>query len=55
MNLQDMVDKLRNHYDPENDLAIFSWCDAKLLDLIEKLLQKINKLEGRIEELEQAK
>lgn len=52
MDMQSQIEYIEGRYNPENDAGIVTWCDMRLLALIEKLMKRIEVLEEAKEERE---
>lgn len=52
MDIQSQIEYIEGRYNPENDAGIVTWCDMRLLALIEKMAAKIEALEEQVERLE---
>ena len=48
----DKLERIENKYNPENDISLVSWQDMELVEVCKDLLEQVEILSDRVEELE---
>ncbi len=50
--MQNEIEYIEGCYNPDNDAGIVTWCDMRLLAIIEQLVKKVEALEEKVESLD---